>query len=210
MRPAERRAGRGRPVATTPEEIERAAFELFADRGFGATTMDDIARTVGVSRRTLFRYFDSKNDIPWGQFDATLDEFRRVLRAMPGDLALHEAVARGVMAFNDVPPHAIASHRTRMRLILTTPELQAHSALRYADWRRVIAEFVAERLGTEPEALLPQMVGHVFLGLALSAYETWLDSTDRAIADVMVEALAAFHRYFGAEPTGLIAGRPPA
>lgn len=199
MGSGDRRTSRGRPVATTPTDIERAAFELFAQRGFGATTMDDIARAVGVSRRTLFRYFESKNDIPWGQFGDTLDQFRRVLAEMPPDLALHEAVARGVVAFNDFPAEAEPSHRARMRLILTTPELQAHSVLRYAEWRRVISEFVAQRTGEDPDALLPQMVGHVSLGLALSAYEAWLNTAETPIGDMLVEALAALHEFFGAE-----------
>lgn len=194
----DRRAGRGRPVATTPVDIERAAFELFARQGFGATTMEDIAHAVGVSRRTLFRYFESKNDIPWGQFDDTLAGFRHVLAETPADVPLAEAVARAVVAFNDFPPEVEPSHRARMRLILTTPELQAHSVLRYADWRRVIAEFVAARTGELPDALLPQTVGHVALGLALSAYEAWLDSVGTSIGDVLVDALAALYDFLGA------------
>src|SRR4051812_46013561 len=69
---AEQRSRRplaGRPEATSHAEIEQAAFRLFGVRGFDGTTLNDIAAAVGVSRRTLFRYFRSKNDIPWGQFD---------------------------------------------------------------------------------------------------------------------------------------------
>src|SRR6478752_5661725 len=72
--------GPGRPEATSHAEIEQAAFRLFAERGFDGTTLGDIAAAVGVSRRTLFRYYPSKNDIPWGQFDRTLESFRRILR----------------------------------------------------------------------------------------------------------------------------------
>jgi AcrR family transcriptional regulator len=66
----------GRPPATSHAEIEAAAFALFAQKGFDATTMEDIATAVGVGRRTLFRYFPSKNDIPWGQFDDSLEHLR--------------------------------------------------------------------------------------------------------------------------------------
>src|SRR5262245_3567476 len=58
----------GRPVVTSHAAIEEAAFRLFGERGFEGTTLDAIAREVGIGRRTLFRYFASKNDIPWGQF----------------------------------------------------------------------------------------------------------------------------------------------
>ena len=183
-------ARRGRPVVTTHGDIEQAAFRLFAERGFEATTLDDIARAVGVSRRTLFRYFDSKNDIPWGQFDRTLEHFRTLLDAMPEDLPLSEAVFRGVVAFNEFPDDAEPPHRERMRLILGTPTLQAHSVLRYGQWRAVIGDYVARRTGTAPDALLPQTVGHVALALALTAYERWLSEAGRTVPDLLRESLA--------------------
>src|SRR3954453_22547752 len=165
---------RGRPVVTTHAAIEQAAFRLFAERGFERTTLDAIAAETGIGRRTLFRYFESKNDIPWGRFDRTLEGFRVLLDHMPADLPLHEAVHRGVVAFNDFDEAAVPSHRERMRLILETPALQAHSVLRYAEWRSVIAEFVASRTGLRPTDTLPRTVGSVPLALAISAYEGWL------------------------------------
>ena len=145
----------GRPPATSHAEIERAAFRLFALRGFDGTTLDAIAGEVGISRRTLLRYYDSKNDIPWGRFAETLDGFRATLAAMPDDLPLHQAVHAAVLAFNRFDLDAHPSHRERMQLILTTPALQAHSVLRYGEWRRVIAEYVARpprRRGRRPAA----------------------------------------------------------
>src|SRR5213596_499984 len=126
MPASHRRSAVGRPEATSHAEIEQTAFRLFARHGFEATTLDAIATEVGVSRRTLFRYYSSKNDIPWGQFDRTLDGFRKILDAMPNDIPLHEAVHRGVLAFNEFPEDAQPPHRQRMRLILETPTLQAH------------------------------------------------------------------------------------
>jgi len=65
---------------------------MFAQKGFEETKVDDIADQVGVSRRTLFRYFRSKNDIPWGQFDQSLAAFRATLAAQGGDVPVAEAV----------------------------------------------------------------------------------------------------------------------
>ena len=185
-----RRSLAGRPEVTSHAAIEQAAFRLFGDSGFDATTLDAIAAEVGVGRRTLFRYYASKNDIPWGQFDRTLDGFREILNAMPADLPLHEAVHRGVLAFNDFPEDAEPPHRDRMRLILETPALRAHSVLRYAEWRAVISEYVAARLDLEPDDLLPRMVGHVSLALALSAYEQWLDAPDASLPELLDSAMA--------------------
>lgn len=168
------RLGAGRPHATTSAAIEAVAFDLFRSRGFEQTTVDDIAQAVGVSRRTLFRYFPSKNDIPWGQFDAGLANLRAFLDQMPPELPLLDAVHAAVMKFNRFDPAALRLHRERMTLLLTTPALQAHSVLRYEQWRRVIAEFVAARTGLDPDDQLPRTVGHVSLSLSLAAYEQWL------------------------------------
>jgi mycofactocin system transcriptional regulator len=186
-----RRSLVGRPEATSHSAIEQAAFRLFATHGFDATTLDAIAAEVGVGRRTLFRYYASKNDIPWGQFDRTLDGFREILAAMPEDIPLHEAVHRAVLAFNEFPEDAEPSHRNRMRLILQTPTLQAHSVLRYAEWRAVIADYVAGRLGLQPTDVMPRTVGQVSLALALTAYELWLETPGPSLEELLDASMAA-------------------
>lgn len=189
------RAGVGRPVATTHEEIEDAAFRLFGEHGFQSTTVEAIAAEAGIGRRTLFRYFDSKNDIPWGRFDESLVHFRAILQESPADLGLREAVHRGVLQFNDFGPEAAPQHRRRMGLILSTPALQAHSVLRYAQWRGVIAEFVAAREGLAAGDLLPVTVGHTSLALALSAYEFWLAHDDADLLQLLDQAMAGLRSY---------------
>ncbi|WP_255955901.1 MULTISPECIES: mycofactocin system transcriptional regulator [Aeromicrobium] len=188
----------GRPAATSHAQIEHAAFALFAQRGFDGTTVDDIAEAVGVSRRTLFRYFESKNDIPWGQFDASLAEFGRILRSFDPDLPLAETVHRSVVRFNDFDDVALPQHRVRMQLILDTPALKAHSTIKYQQWRAVIVEFVAERTGTSPYDLAPRTVGHVSLALSISAYEQWLEHPDRNLTDLLDEAMAGLRAHLGA------------
>lgn len=200
MTPAEprRTSARGRPEVTSHAHIERVAFRLFAEHGFARTTLETIAQEVGVGRRTLFRYYASKNDIPWGQFDRTLDHFRAILAAQSKTLPVHEAVHRAVVEFNRFPDDARPSHRERMHLILTTPELQAHSVLRYSEWRRVIAEHVAERTGRRPDDLIPQVAGHVALALSLSAYKHWLDRPEvdsKGLLDTLDMALEGLGTY---------------
>ncbi|MEO5666174.1 MAG: mycofactocin system transcriptional regulator [Nocardioides sp.] len=184
-----KRASVGRPEVTSHAQIEQTAFRLFAERGFAATTLDDIAQALGIGRRTIFRYFASKNDIPWGQFDRTLDGFRDLLAAMPADIPLLAAVGRGVVEFNRFPADASPPHIERMRLILETPALQAHSVLRYAEWRQVIAEYAARRLEVEPTTLEPQLMGQVALALALTAYERWLHEPDASLTSLLEEGM---------------------
>lgn len=185
-------------MATSHAQIEQVAFGLFAVHGFAGTTLEDIARAVGVGRRTLFRYYASKNDIPWGQFDRTLDGLRETLDRTPLDVPLAQAVHRAVVRFNEFPLDARPSHRDRIRLILTTPELQAHSVLRYGEWRRVIAEYVAARTGARPGDLLPRTVGQVSLALALSAYEVWLADDGADLSVLLEQSMAGLREFLAA------------
>src|SRR5579875_1846480 len=66
----------GRRRVTSRAELEHVAFELFAAKGFEQTTVDDIAAAAGIGRRTFFRYFPSKNDVPWGMFELELERMR--------------------------------------------------------------------------------------------------------------------------------------
>jgi mycofactocin system transcriptional regulator len=197
MKSGERRRGSGvgRPVATTHGEIEQAAFALFATRGFEGTTMSAIAEAVGVGSRTLFRYYQSKNDIPWGQFDQTLDDFRRILAETPPEMPLSEAVQRAVLRFNEFDPQSQPPHRERMRVILRTPALQAHSVLRYADWRAVISEYISQRRGTGADDLFAQTVAQISLALAHTAYAAWLDDPEASLASLLDESMSCLRTY---------------
>jgi mycofactocin system transcriptional regulator len=196
-RPSETKEGAalGRPPVTTHATIEREAFALFERQGFDLTTLDDIAAAVGVGRRTLFRYYPSKNDILWGQFDHSLRHFDEFLAATALDARMSDAIRSAVLDFNTFDASAIPQHRQRMRLLLTTPALQAHSELRYAAWRDVIARFVARRTGLEQTHLVPAVAGRVSLALSLSAYEQWLDHEDASLPELLTatfDALASF------------------
>ncbi|OHV32432.1 MULTISPECIES: mycofactocin system transcriptional regulator [Pseudofrankia] len=181
------RAGR-RPV-TSAAELERHALLIFAERGFDATTVDDIAAAAGIGRRTFFRYYASKNDVAWGEFDAHLETMRAALAATPPDVPVLPALRRAILDFNSYPAAEADWHRRRMALILRTPALQAHSMLRYARWRAVVAEFVAERTGRDVGALEPQAVAWAFLGVAIAGYEEWLAHAGADLIPILDRAL---------------------
>ena len=164
--------------------------------------MDDIADAVGVGRRTLFRYYPSKNDILWGQFDEGLRAFGETFAAIPNDVPLAEAVTEAIVAFNDLDEAAVPQHRQRMRLLLGTPALLAHSELRYAAWRAVVAAFVARRLGVPADDLAPSLAGRVALAIALSAYEQWLADESALLADLIRRAGSTLSSWAVEPPSG--------
>jgi TetR/AcrR family transcriptional regulator, regulator of mycofactocin system len=175
----------GRRRATSLAELEHVAFELFEANGFEQTTVEDIAAAAGIGRRTFFRYFPSKNDVPWGMFELELERMRALLKACPRDVRLMDAIRVALVDFNKVEPDQIPRHRRRMELILRVPALLAHSTLRFAAWRAVIAEFAAARTGQRPDALAPQAIAHAVLGVAIAAYEQWLDDENAELGTLL-------------------------
>jgi TetR/AcrR family transcriptional regulator, regulator of mycofactocin system len=199
--PAASRAGHpGRRRATSRAELEQVAFALFAAHGFDATTVDEIAAAAGIGRRTFFRYFPSKNDIPWGAFEDELDRMRVRLKASPPEVPLMDAIRVALIDFNRVAPAQVPLHRRRMDLILRVPALLAHSTLRFAAWRAVVAEFTAERTGRRPDDLAPQAIAHAVLGVAVAAYEHWLDQESADLGALLDDAMRQLSAAFTAHP----------
>ncbi|HKY75305.1 MAG TPA: mycofactocin system transcriptional regulator, partial [Acidimicrobiia bacterium] len=172
-------------------ELERTALDLFIRHGFTETTLDDIAAAAGIARRTFFGYFSSKNDVVWGDFDALLRGMEEWLAENSDDRPLMDTLTEAVVRFNDLPAEAVPAHRQRMSLILHVPALQAHSTLRYADWRGVVARFAARRLRMPVDDLLPQLIGHLALGAAVTAYEQWLADESADLPRLLSTAFGA-------------------
>lgn len=185
------RARTGRRPATSHAELERLAFALFAERGFDATSVDDIAAAAGIARRTFFRYYGSKSDLVWGDFDAELVRLRRWFDTAPPDGDVLDTVRRAVVDFNAVPAGQVPAHRERLGLILGVPTLRADSTLRFVQWREEIARFVAGRSGEDAGDLIPVTVGHCALGATLAGYEAWLADPAADLGTVLDRALAA-------------------
>ena len=187
MRPnSEHRVGRRR--STTWEDLSNVAIDLFAAHGFDEVSVDDVAQAAGIARRTLFRYYPSKNALPWGDFDAHLERMRDQLSGLDPGVPIRDALRTALLAFNTFDEAETARHRQRMSVILQTAALQAYSMTMYAGWRAVVAAFVARRLGGKPGDLVPQTVAWTMLGVALSAYEHWLADESVSLTEALGDA----------------------
>ncbi|MFF5502608.1 TetR family transcriptional regulator [Streptomyces roseolus] len=167
--PASSLAQRKRQLVST--ELTETALQLFAHRGFEAVTVDEIATAAGVSKRTFFRYFASKEDVVV-QFLAGMGaEMRAELAGRPVGEPNSVALLRAV----SVPLAACGDHAERtlpvVRLILRTPALLARFLEHEARWREELAGELAVRLGLDPEeSLYPRLAA----GMALAAFDTVL------------------------------------
>lgn len=184
-------------------ELTEAALQLLALKGFDVVTIDEIVTTAGVSKRTFFRYFASKEDVVV-QFLADMGiGISAELAARPVEerpsVALLHAVSVPIAACGDHSERALRV----VQLILRTPALLARFLERQAQWRDDLTAELARRLGLAPDTdLYPQLAA----GMALTAFNTvlqrWSDSdgaedpaelTDRAFA-LIAPALDAVER----------------
>ncbi|GLY18517.1 mycofactocin system transcriptional regulator [Kineosporia sp. NBRC 101677] len=187
----------GRPRATSRATLERIALQLFAEQGFDATTVEQIAERAGVSRRTFFRYFDTKADVLWSEFDAEVATLHRLLAETPPDVPLTEAIRRAVLTANHYGVDDVAGLRTRMQVITGIPALQASSASHYDNWAGALAEFAARRLGQQPRDLIPQAIGFSALGVCRAAFDQWVARRDADLINYLDIALTAWKSGFG-------------
>ncbi|MHB1330113.1 MAG: mycofactocin system transcriptional regulator [Gemmatimonadales bacterium] len=192
----------GRQPSTSRAQLSHVALQLFLERGFHETTVDDIAGAAGIGRRTLFRYFSSKNDLPWGDFEAGLEDMRQFLNGVPDGVPLIDALCAAVMHFNQFPAEEIPYHRERMELLLNVPALVAHSTLRYLAWRSVLADYAAIRLDVAADGLAPQTIAWIFLGASLSAYEQWLKHEDADLTELLESAFVLLRSTFDTSSWG--------
>lgn len=187
----------GRPRATSRAVLERLGFELFARQGFDGTTVDDIADAAGIGRRTFFRYFASKNDLVWGDFEEQLARLDSLLATADPDTPMMDALCAAVVEFNRFDPAVVPWHRQRMALILRVPTLQADSVVRYASWRALVMEFAARRLDRPVSDLLPRLIGSTVLAACVAAYEQWLTDEDADLSELLEPAIRQLAAGYG-------------
>jgi mycofactocin system transcriptional regulator len=175
------------------------ALRLFAERGFEATTIEHIAAEAGVSERTFFRYFTTKANVLWNEFDTEVERIKTALAKEPDDVPLMDAVRRVVVAANHYRAEDIPELRLRMHLIGTEPALSSSAGEHYAAWERAVSEFAGRRLGQPADSLYPLMIGRATLAVCRAAYDCWAACADNNLTVYLDAALTALGAGFSAE-----------
>jgi TetR/AcrR family transcriptional regulator, regulator of mycofactocin system len=182
---------RGRPPGTSARELELISLRLFTRYGFEDTTVERIAAAAGVSKRTFFRYFESKADVLWHAFDGEVRALRAALAAVAPDVPLMEGIRTAVVGVNRYRAEDVPELRTRMSLIGSVPALQASAAHHYDAWEQAVSEFAAARLGESADALYPLAIGRATLAVCRAAYDRWMVRADADLTVYLDEALRA-------------------
>ncbi|GAB2532536.1 mycofactocin system transcriptional regulator [Nocardia heshunensis] len=189
-------ARRGRPPGTTARAVELIAIRLFAEQGFDETTVEEIAAEAGISRRTFFRYFESKSAVLWYQFDGEVARLREAFTQVPDDVDLMDAIRQVVVAANVYLAQDAPQLRARMHLLGTAPGAQAATGPHYDAWERTVSEFAARKLGEPADALYPLAIGRATLAVCRAAFDRWVIDPDGDLTAYLDLALRALGRGF--------------
>jgi AcrR family transcriptional regulator len=132
--------------------LERAALKLFEERGFDAATIKEIAEAAGMSPRTFFRYFSSKEDVVFSRVTEEFEVLKGLLASEPiGDCSL-STLKRVLRAFAEhfqsQPPEDI---QLRAKLLAESSALRRRAAYEIQAWGDVLAIDLAAREGQPPE-----------------------------------------------------------
>jgi TetR/AcrR family transcriptional regulator, regulator of mycofactocin system len=192
-------ARRGRPPGTSARELELISLRLFTEHGFDDTTVERIAAAAGVSRRTFFRYFDSKTDVLWHAFDGEVRRLRDAFALVPTQVPMMDAIRQVVVGANRYRAEDVPELRTRMNLIGSVPALQASAAHHYDAWERAVSDFAAGRLGQAAGSLYPLAIGRATLAVCRSAYDRWVERADADLTAYLDQALRALAAGFDAD-----------
>jgi AcrR family transcriptional regulator len=147
---------RERKKQRTRETIALAAHRLFAERGYHATTLPDIAEAADVSTRTIFAYFPSKEDILFSDFPLMKEALAQALAERPeGEEALDTVRA---FLLSTIPVEKSELDERLGRCIEDDETLRSHLRARLAQLEEVIAPAIARDLGAPEDDLRPQLV----------------------------------------------------
>ncbi|WP_261792320.1 TetR/AcrR family transcriptional regulator [Arthrobacter sp. PM3] len=201
--PSDERAA-GRPATINPDAVARIALHLFAERGYEATSMEDIASAAGIGRKSLYRYFASKADLVWGGIEPAAEAAGLALdtaadggtsRSAPGTGSGSHApdVASGVTlptgmgaaqiraglgaaaAAGAAALPDLALTRGRLRLIAEQPDLASRSYAALAPQReRGLRYLIALGVRAETAGYLCA----AYLGATFEAWMQWATGSD--------------------------------
>ncbi|MFD0316580.1 TetR/AcrR family transcriptional regulator [Streptomyces flavalbus] len=190
---------RSRQVAV--QAILDTAVRLFAEQGYERTTIAQIAREAGISQRSLFRYFGTKEDLVCGDQEALGELLKRTVERQPADVSAWDALRTGfeaILTANHPPERALELSR----LIFATPSLHARYIEKRLRWQAELVPVVRARLGHDPGHPASETQARAIVATVFACVDTatglWAEHDGRLdLADLYDQCLTAVR---GPEP----------
>jgi AcrR family transcriptional regulator len=186
---------RERKRAETHARIQAEAIRLFLERGFETTTLDDIAEAADVSRRSLFHYFESKEEIV---LSARADFPKIIAEAIgqrPAAESLLEMVENALI--DTATSYGSTQTRALSRLIRDTPALSAGEQAKYEHVERALAKALADRKSLPEIDTACRVTAAAAIGILKLAVEAWLAGNDSGPEKNFRAAFDALRRIAG-------------
>ncbi len=171
-----------------------AATDLFWEKGFDETTVDDIALRAGISRRSFFRYFASKNDVLGEGIATYRDHMKQVIASCPLGESIADAFRHVILT---VAKDCAPSVRTRKVMEIADRYPAAKEALlsRSAELQPVIEEAWSRRMGGRLRSeMLAAMLAEMTVSVMAVIFRKWFERGDEEITAIAKQALAAVGR----------------
>lgn len=180
------------------QQISETATQLFIEHGFAATTVDQIAEVAGVSRRSFFRYFPSKEDVILGELVERGPLVAAALAARPEDEPPWDALRAALLSLRQSRAQDDRAELEIGRMLYETPTLRARHLEKQLAWESLLAPVLAERIRstTQNATIDPELQASAIVSGSLAcldvASKTWiLGDGARDLTQLYDEAVAA-------------------
>lgn len=189
------------------DRLAQAAFDLFDERGYEQTTVDDITERAGLGRATFFRHYRSKEDVIFPDHNQMLGQIRDRLQTSSHRTvlaAVSDAVRLVLLHYLDEGDLA----RRRYALTSTVPALRDREIASVARYQRLFREFIAGQMGDPAEAapLRAELTAAAVVAAHNHVLRRWLrgESPDpvRELDDAMRHVTGLFAQAAGAAGAG--------
>ncbi len=184
------------------DALVAAAFQLFLERGYEQTTVDDIVALAGVGRRSFFRYFPSKEDVVFPDHERCLADMTAYLAESAEDTEpvgrVCDAARMVLLMYAENPAFSVQ----RYRLTKKVPGLRASELSVVWRYERALAAYLRGRFAGRPDGTLQaDVVAAAVVAAHNNALRSWLRSDGHGDATTAVDhALNYVKAAFGASP----------
>jgi AcrR family transcriptional regulator len=164
---------RERKRRETLQRISEVALELFIAKGYEATTLDEIAAAAGISRRTFFYYFDSKEDILHAYLDGYAEELKVLVVENASAGAPLDIVRNAILKL--VAPHRETQILATARLVGQSETLRARNKGRMQQFEQAALEALCELWPKKENRDHLRLAAMISIGALRLASDTWVE-----------------------------------
>ena len=158
---------------STHEALRQAALKCFASKGFLNVTVTELAREAGVTERTFFRHFPTKEAVLFEDYETQFEWLAEALAQRPASESLFDAVLTSVASF----PHDVevvrqaASARAEL---MTADRIASHLRVVQSSFAATLTEFIRNRKPDVPDIdLAAAVAGSAIAAALVAAVENW-------------------------------------